>query len=82
MMTDDELDSLDDADSADTDADLETEAEVMCPHCGVTLSIGLDPGGGKVQEYVEDCEVCCRPYQVRVLYRAGGTADVELQGLE
>ena len=49
-----------------------TEAEVICPHCGEPNTIGLDPGGGTHQVYVEDCQVCCRPWTVAVTYSAGG----------
>lgn len=55
---------------------LESEAEVDCPHCGETVSIRVDPGGGTTQEYVEDCPVCCRPWMVRVEYDADGAAEV------
>jgi hypothetical protein len=52
------------------------EAEVSCPYCGETVTIGLDPGGGAVQIYVEDCQVCCSPWQVHVHYDDEGTARV------
>ncbi len=52
------------------------EAEVSCPYCGEVSVMGLDPGGGRIQEYVEDCPVCCRPWQVRVHYREAGAAEV------
>jgi hypothetical protein len=52
------------------------EAEVDCPYCGETVTIGLDPGGGSVQSYVEDCQVCCQPWQVHVHYDEHGTAQV------
>ena len=55
---------------------LESEAEVECPHCGETISINIDPGGGTTQEYVEDCPVCCRPWRVRVTYDVDGAAEV------
>ena len=63
------------AESDDWPAD---EADVICPHCGETIVITLDPAGGSHQEYVEDCEVCCRPWQVRVHY-AGGSVDVSVE---
>ncbi|NIR43390.1 MAG: CPXCG motif-containing cysteine-rich protein [Gemmatimonadetes bacterium] len=56
----------------------DTEATVGCPYCGATSVIVLDPGGGSVQRYVEDCEVCCRPWEVTVRYH-GGTAEVRLE---
>lgn len=80
-MAQDDIESLDDEETAD-DSSLETEAEVRCPHCGEAVTLDLDPGGGKTQTYVQDCEVCCRPWQVSVWYHAGGGAEVELQPLE
>jgi hypothetical protein len=52
---------------------------VVCPHCGEATEIGLDPGSGDAQEYVEDCQVCCRPWRVRVHYGADGRAVIELE---
>ena len=43
--------------------------------CGETVTIELDVGGGAHQEYVQDCEVCCRPWQVEVRY-TGHAAEV------
>ncbi len=57
----------------------DTEAEVTCPYCGETVTITLDPSGGVGQEYVEDCEVCCRPWLVRVTFDGTGGADVQLE---
>jgi hypothetical protein len=51
-------------------------ATVRCPYCGEMIEIGLDPGGGASQEYVEDCQVCCRPWRVFVAYGPDGGADV------
>ena len=45
-------------------------AVVTCPYCGEEVEITLDPGGEEEQEYVEDCEVCCRPWSVTVHYGA------------
>lgn len=76
----------DDEPTADAESDdvtaFETEADVTCPHCGETMSLTLDPTGGVEQEYVEDCEVCCRPWRVRLSYDAAGVAHVELHATE
>jgi hypothetical protein len=85
LMLDDELpDDLTDADLDYEfplgDGTAETGAVVSCPYCGETVEIVLDPGSGNDQEYVEDCEVCCRPWRVRVRYDRFGDADVELIG--
>ena len=63
-------------------AALETEADVTCPHCGETITMQLDPGGGRSQEYLEDCQVCCRPWAVRLWYDATGAPDVQLLPVE
>jgi cysteine-rich CPXCG protein len=52
------------------------EATVVCPYCGEPNVIGLDPAGGKAQDYVEDCQVCCQPWRVRVRYGRGGRVEV------
>ncbi len=33
---------------------------IYCPYCGEAIEMSFDPSAGS-QEYVEDCEVCCRP---------------------
>ena len=73
-----------DFDADDPDAPLEasdtdtwdTEAEVSCPYCGEVVTIAVDPGGGAVQSYVEDCQVCCRPWQIHLSYDDHGSAHV------
>lgn len=61
------------------DGTAETDAQVQCPYCGELVEIGLDPGSGMVQEYVEDCQVCCRPWRVLVSYHSDGSATVNLE---
>ena len=61
------------------DGTAQTEADVICPYCFETVTIGLDPGSGAQQTYDEDCQVCCRPWTVRVEYGADGDAEVSLE---
>ncbi len=75
-------DPLDDEDFPAGDETAETEIVVICPHCGEANELGLDPGGGSLQEYVEDCAVCCRPWRVTVRYDAAGSAQVFTEPLE
>ena len=37
-----------------------TEKSIGCPYCGETITILVDNSLPE-QEYVEDCQVCCRP---------------------
>jgi hypothetical protein len=61
------------------DGTADTGAAVICPYCGESVEIALDPGSGPRQEYVEDCHVCCRPWQVYVTYLSDGSAEVDVQ---
>jgi Cysteine-rich CPXCG len=42
-----------------------TEHEVSCPFCGERITLLVDASAG-AQQYIEDCQVCCRPIQVTV----------------
>lgn len=66
----------------DEDSDLATEAEVSCPYCGETVTLSLDPAGGMAQEYIEDCQVCCRPWRVHLSYDEEGTVEVTVEPAE
>lgn len=57
-------------------------AEVWCPYCGEPNEIAVDPGSGETQAYVEDCQVCCQPWQVIVHYGSDGAADVSVVTLD
>jgi hypothetical protein len=63
------------------DGTADATATVRCPHCGEINEIGLDPGSGATQEYVEDCQVCCQSWRVTVQYRNGGEAVVSAEPL-
>lgn len=60
----------------------ETEASIVCPYCGESVEVAVDPGSGTEQEYVEDCPVCCRPWQVLVQYAPDGNVDVRVEPLD
>ena len=72
----------DQADSDDVFAELEGAVVVYCPYCGESVELLVDPGGGVRQDYVEDCEVCCRPWQVRLTFTRDGTPVVDLATLD
>jgi hypothetical protein len=65
-----------DADFPLGDGVADTGATVQCPCCGELVEIVLDPGSGTHQHYVEDCQVCCRPWHVTVVYGPDGAAEV------
>jgi hypothetical protein len=80
-VRDDDANSHEEGGQSDAPS-FETEADVTCPFCGETITIALDPAGGRAQEYVEDCQVCCRPWRVRVWYDATGAVDVDVLPVE
>jgi hypothetical protein len=45
---------------------MQDEASYVCDSCGEEIVIPLDLSAGSVQEYVEDCPVCCHPNVVHV----------------
>ncbi len=45
---------------------MELEASFVCAYCLQINTIMVDSTGGAEQEYVEDCEVCCRPNQLHI----------------
>jgi sarcosine oxidase delta subunit len=50
---------------------MQDTATVICPYCGERNEIFLDFSGGKSQHYQEECQVCCRAWEVYVEFRAG-----------
>lgn len=48
---------------------------IGCPYCGETIEILVDQSLPD-QEYVEDCQVCCRPIVLNVLIDMQGDVSV------
>ena len=61
------------------DGTADSEAVVICPYCGEENEIAIDPGSGPAQEYIEDCQVCCRPWRVTVAYDDQGSASARIE---
>jgi len=38
---------------------------VQCPYCGETIEVSIDCSVSE-QDYIEDCQVCCRPINFSV----------------
>jgi transcription elongation factor Elf1 len=52
-----------------------------CPYCGEQISMVLDTSV-KGQIYVEDCEVCCHPIEVRYTVEDDAVCGFEARALE
>lgn len=50
-----------------------------CPYCGGAIDTVLDLSAGG-QDYIEDCQVCCRPMVIHyALDHAGGLAELRAE---
>jgi hypothetical protein len=49
---------------------------IQCPYCWETLEVSVDPTVPE-QEYVEDCQVCCRPILLTVVFDDNLTPHVD-----
>ena len=50
---------------------------IHCPNCGEAIEVLVDCSVEQ-QEYIEDCQVCCRPIQILVSVDASGRPDVSV----
>lgn len=57
---------------------LQEEVEIDCPYCGERLSLLVDCSVAN-QEYIEDCQVCCRPISLQVMVSAAGVPQVSVR---
>ena len=46
--------------------------QLSCPYCGEDVDLDVDEDGGDRQSYVQDCPVCCRPWDVRITHDSDG----------
>jgi transcription elongation factor Elf1 len=53
------------------------EYAISCPYCGEHIEVLLDCSVEQ-QEYIEDCQVCCRPITFKVSVSEDGAASVDV----
>lgn len=58
---------------------LPQDADYVCPACGEVIVVPLDASAGAVQDYVEDCPVCCRPNHLFLTWRPDGSVEVRCE---
>ena len=51
------------------------DKKIDCPYCGETIDVLID-GSMSEQDYIEDCQVCCRPINFYVTVDHEGDAYV------
>jgi hypothetical protein len=52
-----------------------TEQPISCPYCGESITILVDDSLPE-QQYIEDCQVCCRLIVMSVALESDGDAAV------
>lgn len=50
-------------------------ASIECPYCGEPIEILVDLSVEE-QSYIEDCQVCCRPINLRITIDEDGVPQV------
>ena len=57
---------------------MQEEAQITCPFCWETLTILLDFSLPE-QDYIEDCQVCCRPIRISYSSHEGELISLDAQ---
>ena len=60
---------------------MEIEHFFTCPYCWQEISFVLDLSAGQ-QSYIEDCEVCCHPIQIRYLADGDELVDFDAEAID
>ena len=51
---------------------------VSCPFCGQQFALEIDTSV-PAQQFTSDCEICCRPLDIRVACEPGEVLDLQIQ---
>ena len=54
------------------------ETSIYCPYCGESIEVLLNPEDVGA-EYIEDCQVCCRPIEFFLREDASGWLEAEVR---
>jgi hypothetical protein len=55
------------------------EQTIDCPYCGENIDVLIDQSEER-QDYIEDCQVCCRPIRINVSIEPDGGIDLSVSG--
>jgi hypothetical protein len=58
---------------------MQTGAPIQCPFCGATFELLIDTSSAS-QQFTTDCEVCCRPFEVRAECEPGEILSIDVAG--
>ncbi len=66
-----------DGDAAGESAERVQWRTVQCPYCGEAFDTVVDLSSGSTS-YIEDCQVCCRPIELRLEVSQGTVASLQV----
>lgn len=58
---------------------MENEVEYSCPYCGEINSAEVFISDGRIQNFINDCEVCCRPIELKISFDLEGNLNFEIK---
>ena len=58
---------------------MQVSESIQCPFCGQAFELVIDTSVAS-QRFTTDCEICCRPFEVRAECEPGEVLSVEAQG--
>jgi hypothetical protein len=56
-----------------------TEKPIECPYCGEMIDVLIDSSDLE-QQYIEDCQVCCKPINILVSQDVDGDLSIRVYG--
>ena len=62
--------------SRNTTMEFSQTVRIQCPYCGELIEIVVELSASR-QDYIEDCQVCCKPISLRVSLDADGEPVVD-----
>ena len=54
------------------------EQSILCPYCNESITVLVDDSEQE-QEYIEDCQVCCRPIEMSVSFDMQGYLSLQVK---
>ena len=58
---------------------MQVQESIQCPFCGQEFEITVDTSIAS-QQFTTDCEICCRPMEIRVECEPGDVISVDVSG--
>ena len=61
---------------------MDENSQYICDSCGEEIVVPVDLSAGSIQQYVEDCPVCCNPNQISVFVDENGNVDIRGEAIQ